>query len=316
MPEVKQNISKAFYNRYFVRNAEKKLSLSLMKFMWFKEGKFLNPLKKDEHLKNFINEEIENFYEKDIFNIPQLELCLTTKCTLKCKDCCALIPQLDKEKHSEMTVEEFKESIDKLCNAVNNIQHLVILGGEPLINANLPEMLDYAAQKEKIFFIQLITNGTMLPSEKLLNTLKNNNKKIYVYISNYSGNEELTPILKHEKIKELLKENDIKLQKPENWPWSKELGFAKEKFDTEVTTKKFIECHRTKCNQILNGKLDICSKATAAREMNLFEINDTVDILNSTNLREDLINFYQKEYCDACEYCIVSQEEVQPALQL
>lgn len=310
----KYEISDVFYKRYFEQNAINKLSMSMLKFMWFKEGTFLNPMKKNEHLQNFIKEEVDNFFNKKQLNIPQIEFCITTKCTLRCKDCCALIPDLDTKKRSEMNFENFKKQLDNLLNAVDSIRHLVILGGEPLLNPDLPQMLEYAANQEKIFFIQLISNGTMLPSKKLLDVMSNYNNRIYLYMSNYSDNPELTPILKQEAIKELLKEHNIKLQKPENWAWLEERTFRNCAFEEDVTKAKFLDCYRTKCNQIMNDRLDICSKATAGRELKMFE-DDSID-LNSKTLREDLIEFYQKPYMNACKYCIITQNEVQPALQL
>ena len=47
--------------------------------------------------------------------------------------------------------------------------------------------------------------------------------------------------------------------------------------------------------------------------MQLFE-DDSVDIVNSKDLRQDLIDFYQKEYMNACKYCILTDIQVQPAL--
>ena len=185
----KENISKVFYKRYFEQNALNRLGMEMLKFMWFKEGKFINPLKKNDIIKQYIDEEIEN-YNNGIINIPQIEFCITTKCTLKCKDCCALIPQLDKVKHSEMSFEDFKLQLDKICDSVDLIRHLVILGGEPLINPELPRMLEYAAQNEKIFLIQLISNGTMMPSQKLLEVMNKYNNRVYFYMSNYQDNPE------------------------------------------------------------------------------------------------------------------------------
>ena len=310
----KYDISDVFYKRYFEQNSLNRMAMEMLKFMWFKEGTFLNPMKRNEILKQYIEDEKKDFFENNKLNIPQIEFCITTKCTLKCKDCCALIPQLDKIKHSEMSFEMFKIQLDKILDAVDSIRHLVILGGEPLINPELPQMLEYAANQEKIFFTQLITNGTMLPSKNLLETINKYNNKIYVYMSNYSENPELESILKQDKIKDLLKEYSIKLQKPENWPWVEEYGLRKCAYDEDITKQKFLVCNRTKCNQVLNGRLDICSKATAGREMNLFE-DDSIDILNSKNLRQDLIDFYQKEYMNACKYCVLTDIKVQPALQ-
>lgn len=307
-------ITPIFYKRYIEQNALNRMAMEMLKFMWFKEGQFINPMKKNAILEAYKKDEEEQFFQKKALNIPQIEFGITTKCTLTCKDCCALIPQLDRQKHIKMTFEDFKLYFDKLYNAVDLIRRFVILGGEPLLNPDLPKMLEYAAQKDKIFFIQLITNGTMLPKDDLLEVLEKYNKRIFVYMSNYADNPELSSILKQEAIKELLKKHNIKLQKPENWPWLEEKGLAKTKFEDGITKQKLLNCERAKCNQVMNGYLDICSKATAGREMNLFE-DDSVDIVHSTNLRQELIDFYQREINNACKYCIVSDKQVQPALQ-
>ncbi len=307
--------SETFYNRYIVENAKQHLGIDMMRFLMFKEGKFINPMKKNEILQQYIKEELDNFYNKKLLNIPEIEFCITTKCTLQCKDCCALIPQLDKTKRSEMNFSDFKLYFDKFSAAVDTIRLLVMIGGEPLMNPELPQMLEYAAENNKIDFIKIITNGTMLPNSNLLNTLKKYNKKIYLYISNYSCNPELKNLIKHEKLLELLDENQIKHQKVDEWVWLEEHGFSKAAFPENITKDKFKNCFRTKCTQIINGKLDICSKATAGRELNMFE-DDSIDIINTTNLRNDLIEFYSKEYLKACEYCILCDTKVSPALQI
>ena len=107
-----RKISKTFYNRYFELNAINRLGNELFRFMNFKEGKFINPMKKDEYIKQYVEEEIQNFYEKHELNIPQIEFCLTTQCSLKCKDCCALMPSFNQKGHIKMSVDEFKKSLD------------------------------------------------------------------------------------------------------------------------------------------------------------------------------------------------------------
>lgn len=311
----KHNCSEIFYKRYIEENAKQRLGMEMQKFLLFKVGKFINPMKKNEVLKQYIDDELDNFYNKDVLNIPQIEFCITTKCTLKCKDCCALIPKFNSSCHIDMSFDDFKLYLDKLLNVVDMIRYFVILGGETLINPDLAKMVDYACKQEKIFIVQLITNGTMKFNDELLKTLKENNKKAYVYISNYSGNENLKPILKHDEIKNILKENDIKLQIADNKEWVTEKEFSLSKSRKEDTKQKIQECFRTQCNQVLNGYIDICSKAATARELKLLELKDSVDIMNSKNLKNDLINFYQKEIIDACEYCILSNEKIQPALQ-
>ena len=311
----KYNISKAFFNRYFELNAINRLGNELFRFMNFKEGKFINPMKKQQYIEEYVKEEIDNFFNKNELNIPQIEFCLTTQCSLKCKDCCALMPAFNQKGHIKMSVEEFKKTLEQLLENVNSIRKLIILGGEPLLRSELPELLEYAAEKDKVIHIAIVSNGTMLPSEKLIKVLKKYNK-INFYMSNYNGNPDIEPILKYEQIKALLKQNGLKYQMMESWEWFKELGFASDKLCESAKRRNYETCHRTKCLQTLDRKIDICSKAFSGRNLGLINTKDFIDLDKTANLRQELIDFYQKDMVDACEYCLISTEKVAPALQI
>ena len=311
----KYNISKSFFNRYFELNAINRLGNELFRFMNFKEGKFINPMKKQQYIEEYVKEEIDNFFNKNELNIPQIEFCLTTQCSLKCKDCCALMPAFNQKGHIKMSVEEFKNTLEQLLENVNSIRKLIILGGEPLLRSELPELLEYAAEKDKVIHIAIVSNGTMLPSEKLIKVLKKYNK-INFYMSNYNGNPDIEPILKYEQIKALLKQNGLKYQMMESWEWFKELGFASDKLCESAKRRNYETCHRTKCLQTLDRKIDICSKAFSGRNLGLINTKDFIDLDKTANLRQDLIDFYQKDMVDACEYCLISTEKVAPALQI
>ena len=312
--EKNNEISKIFYKRYFEQNAINKIANEMTKFLWFKEGHFINPLKKEEIAKKYAEEEIDNFYNKNILIMPQVEFCITTRCTLKCKDCCALIPQLDKEHRIEMSFDDFKLYLDKILNNVDGIRRFIILGGETLMNPELPKMIEYAAGKEKIFDIEIITNATILPNQKLIDCLKKYNKKVFVYNSNYKGAEELANIIKIDEFEKVLNKNNIKHLKFESWSWKEEFGFSSQADDDEKTKEKFFKCDRIKCTQVIDGFLYICSKASAGKFLNGI-IADGIDILNSKDLRNEIIEFYKAPYTEACKYCILSEKLIQPALQ-
>lgn len=310
---VKYDISKSFYNRYLELNAINRMGGEMLRFMYYKEGKFINPLKKNQIIEQYIQEEIENFKRGEI-NIPQIEFCLTTKCTLKCADCCALMPGFNRCSHIDMSFDEFKNTLNQLLENVNSIRKLIILGGEPLLHPDLCEMLEYASKFDKVHQISIVSNGTKIPSDKLIETLKNNNK-IFFYMSNYSENPKLAPILHYNEIKEKLKENGLKFQMMESWSWFKEHGFSGEKHCEKGAKYHFETCHRTKCLTTLDRKIDICSKAFSGRMQKLIEVKDYIDLDKTKNLKQDLIDFYKKDMIDACEYCIISKDEVRPAIQ-
>ena len=312
----KEKIGIGFYNRYFKQNAESRYGVEMANFLYFRKGKFLNPRKKDEYIEQYTKEEIENFFDKGELNIPHITFCITTKCSLSCKNCSSLIPKFDNETHIDMSVDEFKSSLDKICSVASKIRRLVFLGGERLLHKEFDKILEYACSKENIDLVEIITNGTVIPNKSVLETIRKFNKKAYFYISNYSTNKALLHRLKHEEIRAALKEYNIKMQIVDVIGWFKEYGFTKEPSDTAVTTERFNKCFCSHSTHALNSKIYICSKASCAIELGLVDVDDYIDINNSKDLIQDFINFYNKNYLKACEYCILSDETIFPALQI
>jgi hypothetical protein len=137
---------------------------------------------------------------------------------------------------------------------------------------------------------------------------------MYFYISNYSQNKQIKPALKIEPLTALLKQSSIKYQMVSNWTWQMEAAFATKKQPVFLTKKLFAKCEVTKCLQVLNSKLYICPKASSGIELGLVQVDDYID-LKSDNLRKELIEFYKKDYFEACEYCIMNEKRVVPAMQ-
>ena len=156
--------------------------------------KRINEYFRDEMFSWYLLKEKFNYHVLKRLNIPQVEFVLTTNCTLKCKHCSNFIPQM-KNKYM-MPFEEFKNDVDALSNASHEIKTTLLLGGEPLLNKDLPKMVTYIAKKHKFKTIYIVTNGTILFNEQLIAAIKKYRKKVRVYISNYSLNENLKNILK------------------------------------------------------------------------------------------------------------------------
>src|SRR5574344_1349918 len=148
-------------------------------------------LKWIEFLKqNFSPEDIHYKFQKLRFKItrkpvmPCVEYVVTTKCTMNCKHCNTFIPYFTEETHFQPTTfEVFKKDLDILLKAVDYIDYFGFVGGEPLIVKDLDKMIKYACSKKKLHHIFLATNCTIMPSEKLLNAMKN--KKFSVQLSDY-----------------------------------------------------------------------------------------------------------------------------------
>ena len=311
----KYNIKTIFFRRYLMENAEKNFLVKFQKFLLWKEGSFLNPQLKEKYYNDFLIEEVNNFYEKGELNIPQCEFVITTRCSLKCKYCSNLMPLFNEKTHSDLSFEDFKKDFDILINNVNRIRKFCLIGGEPLINKEIYKMLDYAASNEKIDLIEIISNGTIIPSKELIETIKKYNNKVYFYFSNYSVNKDIK-ILKYDEIFKILKDENIKYQSAKDLYWVKEEPLKERNYSEDQLKNVFKYCCNNSCISILNGEYHVCPKSSSGKRLGIIDVNDYVNLRTSKDLRKDLIDFYEKEYFDACKYCIRLNEKILPAEQL
>ena len=311
----KYNINPTFYRRYFRYGAEIEYVFLMQNFMLFRKGKFLNPQKKAQYIDEFCEKEAVNFYEKNEVILSKIDFDITTRCTLKCKHCSNLMPQFRKFGHYDMTFNDFKEDIDALLNAVREIKIIQIIGGEPLLHPELGKMVEYAASKENIGNIKIITNATVVPNQKTLEIIKKYNNKAHFYISNYSKNEEVKPFLKTDDVVKTLKENEIKYQTMSDLEWDIEEPVKKYDYSENYLRQMFSNCVMASCLSIMNHKLHICAKSASGEALKMFEADDAVKLLNNPNLKQDIIDFYNKEYFTACSYCKRTNTKVMPAVQ-
>jgi organic radical activating enzyme len=317
----KYKIDNSFFKRYFMQNAENRFAVSQLEFMLWRRGRFIKPQEKAGELDRFTVEEIENFYQKNEINIPQLQFVVTTRCSLKCRDCNALIPEFGRKgnNHIDLTIDGFKRECDVLAGAVKNIRRFMLLGGEPLLNKCLPDIVEICAGYNNINVIEIITNGTILPSPRLLEIIKNHREKVYFHISNYSKNEDLKNVLKYDALLQILKENGIKHQMSMNLVWNREESLRLKTYTDSELKAMFEDCWLKRCVQVLNGRLSLCPRLSSGRALNSVndDCNEHIDLtgLDAETLRKKLINFYKKDVFESCRWCVRIDEQIDPAIQ-
>lgn len=103
-------------------------------------------------------------------NVP-----ITDCCTLRCKNCSALIPYIKKPRHLEL--QNIIKDIDQLFSMTDTIHEFHLLGGEPMLYPYLSELIEYIGQKykDRIYEFAIATNGTILADKKLLEICKKYN---------------------------------------------------------------------------------------------------------------------------------------------
>lgn len=246
--------------------------------------------------------------------LPYFAFFITTKCTLNCKNCNSMMPKYTEKTHSKpIKFEVFKKDLDTLLQAVDYINVFVLVGGEPMLAHDLPQIIKYAISKKQIKHILLATNCTILPSEKLLKAMKN--PKFSVQISDYSHvkNIKNDVQVKYDEFKKLLQENGIKFnnyqEKRNANTWFSMPEIYKDRRAPELLTKQFDKCFANYCPTICDGIISqdfitvyIQRNLDSTTELQK-ELINIRELKSSKELAEEIINFYSKPYSKFCNYC-------------
>ena len=251
-------------------------------------------------------------------SISNIDVHITTHCTLKCRDCSHHIPYYSKEAQHVMSLDEYKKYIEIMLKHIDKLYNVVLVGGEPMLHEDLKDFIKYSCTKKQIEQVLIITNGTIIPNEEVLNSMKN--PKVKVVISNYSINKSL----KNSKIKELLnilKQEKIKYYYDENFKFYRQPEInIKDKITDEIElNNNFYRCGFKNCTNLGLGKVYPCAQAKYIETLDYDMKKDSyVDLLNSKHLRKDFINFYKKNYFSVCECCDMTHygEVLFPAIQI
>lgn len=77
------------------------------------------------------------------------------------------------------------KTMSNLLKCIDYIEELHILGGEPFLNVDLNRMLNWLIGIKRIKNITIVTNGTIVPSQEIMEILQD--KRCEVFISNYGN---------------------------------------------------------------------------------------------------------------------------------
>lgn len=205
-------------------------------------------------------EDLFDLNRKEVFDdkifLKQCEIIVTNKCSLKCKKCAAGIQYF--EHPQDMEYSQVIKDYNKMIELIDWIDDIVIIGGEPFLYDDLDKVIDgifnNPQTKKKVGVIKIITNGTVIPNNKVLQAIKKN--KIIIWISNYGDKSrklgELINILRQERIDYTV----LPLQK-----WSDVIQLNNEKTiqeDAKRLKRRKDGCV-TRCRTVAGGRFYLCS---------------------------------------------------------
>lgn len=251
----------------------------------------------------------------DDFYMHNLTLSITLRCTLKCKLCSVSAPYFSNPPH--YSFDELKESIDAYFVVVPSVKHITITGGEPLLHQELSRILDYLIDNygNRIHEMEIITNGTIEPSEGLLKACSRFSN-FYWMIDDYG--HQLS--IKVKDIEEKLKKNNIKFKtriyhgdEPYYGGWVDFGDLRRKLFTQEDIEERFSRCafpQKMKfCFSLSGGKLYPCQKQRVCMQMGVIPENphECINLLDKTisiqEKRDRIKAIQNSKSLSACAYC-------------
>lgn len=189
--------------------------------------------------------------DKRISYISQVQLPVTMRCTLRCKECNSYIPYC-KGKAEDFVYEDMVNAVDKLLMSYKTIANLLLYGGEPFLYKDLYKLVNYFVAAEQIEKVTIVTNGTLLPDSELIDALCN--PRVFVRISNYGSLSR-----KKGELMELLKNRGIHFEITDFKFWNKNpiIDLLNES-DEELREKVKNCCSIAKALTIIKGKMFFC----------------------------------------------------------
>lgn len=232
----------------------------------------------------------------------------TTVCNLKCKKCLNFAPYIKKQEFR--VIDELKADLSLLFSKIDTLLLLHLSGGEPLLYPDLSELIVYISQnfKHKLGRLEMTTNGTVVPSDVLCESMARNN--LHVIVDDYR--EQLPQY--HAKFSELIKKLEkygvaYKVLRADAWLDLAPFETNNSDF-TESQLVNYFDACAVPWQEYRDGKLWLCNYAAYAEVAGIenTEPNEYFELckLNDGNRRELMefrLGYSEKGYVRFCKRC-------------
>ena len=241
---------------------------------------------------------VKYFPEKLI--IPSIDIVITEKCSLRCRDCANLMQYYTHPQ--DVDFGQLFSSLDLLMQCVDHVLEFRILGGETFMNRRAHQYVERLRQYGNYTRIAVYSNGTIVPREENLQCLTCDDT--YLRVSDYG------PLSR--KVQEMAKEFDahrVSYDVLSVSGWQDCSVIVKRERTPEELEGIFSCCCANKTFTLLNGTLYICPFAANADNLGALPLfsKDSLKMdghLSKQEMRGWIFNMLRnKTYLSACEYC-------------
>lgn len=250
---------------------------------------------------------------------------VTLRCTLNCKKCSAdVINYLNPPHYSCSFIEK---ELKQYFNIVDHVTWLQYSGGEPIMNAELPQMIEKAMNySDKFDKLMIFTNGTLLPTDEMIRAFCKYRDKIQFFFSNYG---ELSS--KGDKIIEIFEHNNIAFEQKKYYGKDMHCGgwvdfgdWEDRNYSEQELVKYYEICsmHTMGFSVVQEGQIHLCRKSYRGMELGVIgtDNSDYLDLFDEKETiqqkREKFVKMLNTPYLQACKYCNATYGDSRPEIRI
>lgn len=241
--------------------------------------------------------------------IPYVEIAVSMQCTLSCRDCCLMVPHY--QAPAGMDAGAVLAAAEAFLEAVDRVIEFRIMGGEALLQKELPQVLETLLSQPKIEHLELVSNATLLPRPPLLEVLCH--AKASIFFSNYGPR--LCP--HYRRIVDTCLDAGIMVRAsgPER-TWV-DYGPPVQHTTSLAEMQTIYSSCDMICKHIWNGELHVCPRSAHGRALGFIPVppGDYVPLLTTPpdERRRRIRELYELDCITACGYCLYTNGTPVPA---
>ncbi len=230
--------------------------------------------------------------------VDTLDLVITERCSLRCKECSNLMQYFHDPHDADM--ERTMAAVRNLLEAVDYIHEVRVLGGEPFVNQSWHRYVEYLLTFSKVGNVVVYTNGTIMPRQEQMAVFAD--PRAVLSISNYSGLSR-----KKDMLIDYMERNEYFYRCGDVMEWVR-CGTIERRERTEEELKDvYHSCCVSGCLSLKNEKLFACPFSGNAYALQALpaSVHEYVELLDTDRdrIREELEQLQRKQYLKACAYC-------------
>lgn len=245
-----------------------------------------------------------------------LDLVVTERCSMKCRDCSNLMQYYKKPR--DYSLEEIICWIDELLQYVDEIIELRILGGEPFMNGNLANIMHGLLPKNQIKYITIYSNAMIMPTREMWDAVSHD--KFGFSITDYG--------VRSQRLREICQELEKRHIAYDVHPcgkWTQCSLIHKHNRSASANQSIYNECCGKNLTTLLNGKIYKCPFMANAMNLKAIpqEASDFISVSSLSNLslidaRKVISDYLHRGYYASCDFCMgrsYSDVAIEPAIQ-